>query len=230
MKYNPPHTVDISAEPLMPFQPPINQPQSLRMAIAQSLAVDVFFIFLSLVAGALFSSAVGAVDVTDFSDVSLLRPPYWLLFAACLLPPTLWLFIDGLSAASNPAVLPFARSRAAMEAIYAKRFHLLLLAFYFTAILVALCWSAFAMLLVSKLFVSAVFAVALYALGQSIPSRRLSFVLSGALFLVVLLTTQAFIVLKMESDSVRANQEVLDDLGAPPEQAIDERVFEERGE
>ena len=230
MKYDPPHTVNISAEPLQPFQPPIVQPMTTRMVVGQSLGVDIFFAFLSLLVGVLFSGAVNAIDVTGIDNVGLLKPPTWLLFAICALPPTLWLFIDGLSAASNPAVLPFARSRVAMKSIYAKRIHLLLLAFYFTAILVALCWSAFAMLLVSMLFVSASFAVALYALGRSVPSRRLSFVLSGLLFLVVLVTTQSFIVLKMEADSNRAGQEALDEFNAPPERVIDERIFEERGE
>ncbi|MEM9152237.1 MAG: hypothetical protein AAGB19_17515 [Cyanobacteria bacterium P01_F01_bin.3] len=230
MKYDPPHTVDISAEPLRPFQPPVVQSLTTRMVVAQSLGLDVFFIVLSLLVGVLFSGAVSAIDTTGIENVGLLKPPTWLIFAACALPPALWLFVDGLSAMSNPAVLPFARSRTAMKAVYAKRIHLLLLAFYFTAILVALCWSAFAMLLVSKLFVSAIFAVALYALGQSIPSRRLSFVLSGFLFLVVLITTQSFIVLKMEADSQRANQEALGDFDAPPEPVIDESIFEERGE
>mgnify|MGYP001802336921 CR=1 FL=1 len=231
MKYHPPHTVDVSAEPLKPFQPPIESPPlPLRAVIAQSLAVDIFFLFVSFLLGVLFSSAVSAVDVTGIYNVAVLRPPLWLIFGVCALPPALWLFIDGLSALSNPAVLPFARSRVAMKAMYAKRFHLLLLAFYFTAILVALCWSAFEMLLVSKLFISAVFAVALYALGQSIPSRRLSFVLSGVLFVVVLVATQAFIVLKLEADANRVGQDALDELYAPPERVIDESIFEDRGE
>lgn len=230
MRYDPPHTVDISAEPLQPFQAPIIQPLTTKMVVAQSLGIDIFFAFLSLLMGVLFSSAVDAIDVTGIENVGVLKPPTWFIFAVCALPPTLWILIDGLSAASNPAVLPFARARAAMKAVYAKRIHFLLLAFYFTAILVALCWSAFAMLLVSKLFVSAVFAVALYALGQSIPSRRLSFILSGLLFLVVLVTTQSFIVLKIEADSNRAEQEALNDFNAPAERIIDESIFEERGE
>jgi len=230
MKHDPPHTVDISAEPLRPFQPLIARPVMVRTVVLQSLGVDVFFIFLSLLVGVLLSSGIGAIDTTGIDNVGLLKPPTWFVFTVCTLPSALWLFIDSLSAMSNPAGLPFARARSAMKAMYAKRIHLLLLAFYFTAILVALCWSAFAMLLASKLFVSAIFAVALYALGQSIPSRRLSFVVSGILFLVVLVATQSFIVLKMEADANRAGQEALDEFDALQEPAIDDRIFEERGE
>ncbi len=224
------HTVDISVGPLEPFQPPVERQIEPRVVIAQSLLVDAFLIVISLLVGLLFSSAVSAIDVSGIDRIGLLRPPQWLIFLACALPAVMCLFIDTLSSLSNPAVLPFARSRVAAKALYAKRFHSLLLAFYFTAILVALCWSAFSMLLVSKLFVSAVFAIALYALGQSIPSQRLSFALSGMLFIVVLVATQAFIVMKLEANAVRAN-EVLDSLNAPVEDnTIDESIFESRGE
>ena len=70
--------------------------------------------------------------------------------------------------------------------------------------------------LLSKFFVSAVFAIALYALGQSIPSRRTSFVVSGLLFLVVLVATQTFIVLKLRADSARDKQEMLDAIPPRP--------------
>ncbi|MEL6938141.1 MAG: hypothetical protein AAFO84_03000 [Cyanobacteria bacterium J06598_1] len=230
MRYDPPHTVDVSAEPLRPFQPPVVTPVDPRSAITQSLSVDAVLLALSLLLGVLFSSAISAVDVSGIENVQTLKPPHWFIFGACALPSLIWVFIDGLSALSNPAVLPFARSKVAMKALYAKRFHWLLLGFYFTAILVALCWSAFSMLLVSKIFVAAVFAIALYALGQSIPSRRMSFVLSGILFVVVLVTTQAFIVLKLEADAERANQEALDSLKAPPEEVIDDSIFESLGE
>jgi len=92
---------------------------------------------------------------------------------------------------------------------------MLLLAFYFTAILAALCWSALAMPLASKIFVSAIFSFALYSLGQSIPSKRMSFMVSGILFLVVLVATQAFIVMRLEADASKANQTVLDELVPP---------------
>ncbi len=231
MRYNDfPHTVDIAVGPLEPFQPPADRQIEPRVVIVQSLLVDVCLIGVSLLAGLLFSNAVSAIDVSGIDRVGLLKPPQWLIFFACALPAVMCLFTDMLSSISNPAVLPFARSRNAAKALYAKRFHSLLLAFYFTAILVALCWSAFSMLLVSKLFVSAVFAIALYALGQSIPSQRLSFALSGILFIVVLVATQAFIVMKLEANAERAN-EVLNGLDAPvEEESIDESVFESRGE
>lgn len=228
MRYEPPHTVDISAQSLEPYQPPVQESVDTRSAITQSLGADIFLVVVSLLVGVLFASAVSAVDVTGIDNVGRYKPPLWFIFFSCALPAAMWVFVDGLSAMSNPAVLPFARSKPAMKALYAKRFHLLLLAFYFTAILVALCWSAFSMLLFSKIFVSAVFAIALYALGQSVPSRRLSFILSGILFVVVLVATQAFIVLKLEADSERANQEALDG-GATLEEEVED-VFDAFGE
>ncbi|MEL6471796.1 MAG: hypothetical protein AAFQ74_18880 [Cyanobacteria bacterium J06623_4] len=235
MPYRAPHTVDIpTPKPINPMHPPTS-PTSPKFpkgaVVGQSISVDVVVLLLSALLGVILSGAVNAITTTSTVDISMVKPPLWFVFVACVLPSALWLFVDTLSALSNPMVLPFARSKMAMKALYAKRMHLLLLFFYFTSILVALCWSAFSMLLVSKIFVSAVFAIALFALGQSIPSRKLSFLVSGILFLVVLIATQAFIILRLESDSARANQEALDGLNAP--QVIEEdneSFFEERGE
>lgn len=159
--------------------------------------------------GVIFSSAVGVADNGIALGSAIVMPPQWFIFLSCGAPSIACLCLDALSALSNPSRLPFARTRNQMNALYARRIHLFLLAFYFTAILVALCWSAPSMLLVSKFFVASVFAIALYALGQSIPSQRASFMVSGILFLVFLVATQAFIVLKLEADSARGKQEVL---------------------
>ena len=219
MKYDPPHTVDISAEPLRPNQPPVARKVDTRTGILQSLGVDVALVVLSMMIGVLFGGAISGIETAEVENVGALKPPIWFIFAACTLPSIVWVFLDLLSAISNPAVLPFARAKTAMKALYAKRFHLLLLAFYFTAILVALCWSAFSMLLVSKIFVSAVFAIALNALGLSVPSSRLSFIVTGLLFIIVLVATQAFIVFKLEADSERASQEVLEGIGGSEDEA-----------
>ncbi|MEO1620740.1 MAG: hypothetical protein AAFU53_06865 [Cyanobacteria bacterium J06632_3] len=236
MRYNPQHTVDVSAaEPNEFSLDKESRSLTIGEVVSQSIGVDLFALFASLMLGVLLSSAVGAVELADGIDRFKLVPPRWLVFVISVLPALLWLLLDGLSALSNPVTLPFARSRLGMKAVYAKRIHILLLFFYFSSILVALCWSAVSMLLMSKIFVAAVFAIALFALGQSIPSRRMSFIVSGILFLVVLVATQAFIVLKLEADSVRANQEALDGLGVPDapgifEEEADESFFEERGE
>ncbi len=220
MRQYPPHTVDISAEPLPAYVPPVTHRKKASAAIRQSLGIDVFLVFISLLVGLLFSSAIGAVVAPvspglapDQSNIFI--PSQWLIFAACALPGLLFLLLDLLNALSNPAALPFSRSKNGMQAIYASRIHLILLAFYFTAILVALCWSAATMSLISKLFVAAIFAFALYALGQSIPSRRMSFIVSGILFLVVLTAMQAFILMRLDADATKANEELLNGV-APP--------------
>ena len=212
------------------------QPSSLKrdfsVAVRKSLGIDVFLIFISLLVGGLFGSAINSAVLPAETIGTLSRafflPPLWLVLAICMLPALLYTLLDGLSAASNPAALPFARAKSSMQAIYAGRTHLLLLAFYFTAILAALCWSALSMPLVSKMFVAALFSLALYALGQSIPSTRMSFVVSGILFLVVLILTQAFIVLKLETDAGKASQKVLDELSEPQLEEVEEApAFEE---
>ncbi len=216
MRQYPPHTVDISAESISAFTPPVNGRKNFRAAIRQSLGIDIFLVFISLLLGLLFSSATGTVVApTGIERDVLFAPPQWLIFAVCALPSSLFLLLDMLSMLSNPAALPFARSRNSMQAIYTSRMHLILLAFYFTSILVALCWSAATMLLASKLFVAAIFAFALYALGQSIPSKRLSFIVSGILFLVVLIATQAFIVMRLEANTTKANEALLNGLVSP---------------
>lgn len=223
MKKYSPQTVDISAESMSGFTPPAVQQRDLKrdmgVAVRKSLGVDFFLIAVSLIAGVLFSTAIGGVilpaDVVGNLGSSFLLPPQWLIVLICLLPAGLFMLLDGISSVSHPAALPFARAKSSTQAIYAGRVHLLLLAFYFTAILAALCWSALSMPLVSKMFVSAIFSFALYALGQSIPSTRMSFIVSGVLFLVVLVLTQAFIVLGLEANADKASQKVLDELNEP---------------
>ncbi len=213
MRYSPPSTVDISTEPAANAS--ASKQISVVSVIWQSLVVDIFLIGISLLMGLLFSSAVGVVEGTNNLGSLMLRPAPWFIYLVCAVGPLIYLLVDVVSTLSGPAALPFARSSAGLRAIYAKRVHLLLLAFYFTSILVALCWSAPSMLLTSKLFVSAVFGIALYALGQSIPSQRLSFVVSGILFMVVLVTTQVFIVTRVQADANKAGQEALDELTNP---------------
>ena len=229
MRYSSPQTVDISAEPLTPVTSSGPQVFEARSVIRQTLGVDAFLLFISLMMGVLCSSAIGAVDAGSDLDTTLLRPSTWFIYVACGTPAFFGFMLDTLSASSNPLVLPFAHSENRAKAIYAKRIHLMLLAFYFTSILVGLCWSAPSMLLLSKVFVSAVFAIALYALGQSIPSRRNSFIVSGILFLVVLVTTQAFIMMRLEADSARVEQNVIDTLPGVIEDAP-ERALPEPGD
>lgn len=214
MRYTTSSPVNVTANakdnPTTPFTSSISQPRSLTRIIWQTLSVDVFLAIVSVVMGLLFSRAVGEVSSSATANSSLLLPSSWFIFLICALPTFICLLLDCLSIFSNPSVLPFAGSPARVKAVYAKRINWLLLAFNFTAILVALCWSAFSMLLASKIFVSAIFALALYSLGQSIPSQKLSFIISGILFLIVLIGTQIFIVMRLEANSSRASQELLD--------------------
>jgi hypothetical protein len=222
MRNFPQPTVDIAAERIStdPDVATISSATGYRpnfgAAIQQTLATDGLLTAVSMLMGFLSSQAISSLIIPDTVNRASFLPSPWLVFAACLLPAIASLLADGINSLKNPAYLPFSRSKSRLRAIYAKRIHLILLAFYFTAILVALCWSAITMPIISKIFVSAVLALALYALGQSIPSRRLSFIVSGILFLVVLVVTQAFMVLKLEADAGLANQKALEGIAAPP--------------
>lgn len=226
MRHPSTHTVDISAEPVSTFETsvlPSRDPRSDTGSIARrSLGTDFLLIFISLAVGLLFTSTISVVVAPVNLERALFVPPQWLIMTACALPALLCLFVDALSTLTNPVALPFARSKLGTQTIYAHRIHLMLLAFYFTAILVALCWSALTMVLVSKIFVSAIFAFALYALGRSIPSKRLSFVVSGILFLVVLIATQAFIVVRLEASANNAGQDVLNELVNPEKEKAED--------
>lgn len=218
MRYSHPQTVDITAEPVTPVSAPVT-PQNtsaIRRAIAYSLGIDVSLFVLMLVVGIVFMGIVTMADAASTLYNPLVKPSRWLFLAISVVPPIIFLCRDTATAFRNPRALPFGRSVPSRNAIYASRAHAHLLAFYFTSILVALCWSAPSMVMFSKLFVSAVFAIALYALGQSIPSRKMSFLVSGALFIVMLIVTQVFIVLRLEADTIRANQEVLNGVKAVP--------------
>ena len=220
---NPPRTVDVSAESISTsaFGTSAGHSADYSDAIRQSLSIDIVLLLVSLVVGFLFSLVVGTINVPTDIDSAILLPPQWLTLLVCLAPALLYSFADVMSMLGNPAALPFARSQSSQQAIYFQRVHSLLLAFYFTAIVVALCWSAVTMPLVSKLFVSAIFSFALYALGRSIPSPRTSFIVSGILFLVVLVATQLFIVMRLEADAGMASQRALDELVEPEEDQDD---------
>ncbi|NEP16935.1 MAG: hypothetical protein F6J97_08505 [Leptolyngbya sp. SIO4C1] len=187
-----------------------------------SLGVDILLVIVSGIAAYLFSSAIAMANTTDAIQVTLLSPPLWLVLATVLIGPVWFLLLDVVNLLNNRLMLPFAGSQRRAQRIYANRVHLFLLALYFNAILVALCWSAPAMPLFSKLFLSAVFAIAIYAMGQSIPSTKLSFVISGLLFVIVLVATQAFIIYKMQAEAEEAQQQLIEQLEGRPDEDEDE--------
>ena len=213
-------TVDISAEPIphSAFGASAARIRDDGDIVRQSLAVDIVLLLISLVVGFSFTILIGSMRAPAEAGSAVLLPPQWLSLLICLLPALLCGLADLVSLASNPAALPFARSQSSRQAIYFQRVHSVLLAFYFTAIVIALCWSAITMPLVSKLFVAAVFSLALYALGRSIPLPKTSFIVSGVLFLVVLVATQMFIVMRLKADAGMASQRALEELAVPDEE------------
>ena len=193
-----PQTIDVSANPIGPVTEAVDatataqKTRAIRTVINQSLGADAFLLVGSLLLGIVCSGAINSVEIGTELQNPLLKPLPWFVFLVCGLPSLVFLLIDTLRASHSPTRMPFAYAQSKTKNIYAKRLHLALGAVYFAAILVAFCWSVPSMLLFSKLFVSAVFAIALYALGQSITSRRKSFVVTGLIFLIVLIAAQIF--------------------------------------
>lgn len=181
--------------------------------VVPALGVDLIILLVATVAAFLFSQAVNLALSSESINQTLQAPSKLLVVLTSVIIPVFYIAMDGLNAANNRLKLPFAGSRKRAQNIYARRIHLTLLAMYFNAILVALCWSASAMPVMSKIYLAAVFAIAIYALGQSVPSTKLSFTLSGILFVIVLLATQTFIITKTQSEAEQAGQELRQRLG-----------------
>lgn len=178
------------------------------ISVVPVLGVDLIIALVAAIAAFLFNQAVNLALSSESISPTLQAPPAFLIVGSSLAIPLVYIVLDALNAASNRLKLPLAGSRKRAQHIYARRIHLGLLALYFNAILVALCWSASAMPVMSKIYLAAVFAIAIYALGQSIPSTKLSFTLSGILFVIVLLATQTFIITKTQAEAEQAGEEL----------------------
>lgn len=183
------------------------------ISVVPVLGVDLLIALVAAIAAFLFNQAVNLALSSESINQTLQAPPALLVVGSSLAIPLVYIVLDVLNAASNRLKLPLAGSRKRAQQIYARRIHLGLLALYFNAILVALCWSASAMPVMSKIYLAAVFAIAIYALGQSIPSTKLSFTLSGVLFVIVLLATQTFIITKTQAEAEQAGEELRERLG-----------------
>jgi hypothetical protein len=206
---------NFSTYPEMPREA-VAAPRSATSAVLPSLAVDLIVLVVTAIAAYLFNQTIGLAEASAELQRTLQAPPHLLVTLSILLIPTWYLVIDIINTLGNKLKLPFAGNGKRVQRVLAARVHLVLLSLYFNAILVALCWSASAMPIFSKLFLSAVFAVAIFALGKSIPSTKLSFLLSGILFLIVLIATQAFIILKMQAEEEAVRQQLRYELEQPP--------------
>ncbi|MEM7797373.1 MAG: hypothetical protein AAF579_23320 [Cyanobacteria bacterium P01_C01_bin.118] len=182
--------------------------RSAPPSVVPILGVNFLILLIAAIAAFLFSQAVGLALSSEAINQTLQAPPRWLVILSCVAIPVFYIVTDLVNSAGNRLKLPFAGNRKRAQRIYARRIHLALLALYFNAILVALCWSASAMPVMGKIYLAAVFAIAIYALGQSVPSTKLSFTLSGILFVIVLLTTQTFIITKTQAEAEQAEAEL----------------------
>ena len=145
--------------------------------------------------------SVATVPVPYEKAASLL-PPQWLIFVVGLSLPSAWLAADTTKALSYPQLLPFAGLPSVLKKVYESRLHQLLLTFCAMTTLILLCWLATEMPLASKLFVSAVFAIALHTLNQKTGSRRRSLLVSSLLFLALLIASQAIITARLTASFV----------------------------
>ncbi|MBT9316362.1 hypothetical protein [Leptothoe spongobia] len=178
------------------------------ISVVPVLGVDFLILLVAAIAAFLFSQAVNLALSSEAINQTLQAPPQLLVIVSSVIIPVFYILMDVLNSTGNRLKLPFAGNRKRGQRIYARRIHLGLLALYFNAILVALCWSASAMPVMGKIYLATVFAIAIYALGQSIPSTKLSFTLSGILFVIVLLATQTFIITKTQAEAEQAGAEL----------------------
>ena len=197
MRSSYPQTIDVSTEPVA--HPSTIEPQVVdsRSAINQTLGADAFLLTLSLLIGIVCGGVIGDADASRGLNSLLLKPLPLFVCWVCSAPSLVFLISDTIKASHRyPARMPFGYPLPRIKAVYARRIHIVLLAIYFSAMVAAFCWSVPSMPVVSRLFVAAVFAIALYALGQSIASRRKSLMVTGALFLMVLIATQFFVLVR----------------------------------
>ena len=188
-----PRTIDVSVLPVESVEVRLIDP---RTVINQTIGADAFLLIGSLLIGIICSGvASGTIAGSELQSATVSLPP-WFVFGACSAPALMFLAVDTLKASRHSMQMPFAYPLRRVRAIYAKRIRLALLGAYFSAIFSALCWSIPTVSLFSRLFIAAVLAIALHALGQSISSIRKSFAVTGTIastiFLVILAAAQLF--------------------------------------
>lgn len=197
MRSSYPQTIDVPAESTE--RPPVDKSRVVdsRSAINQTLGANASLFVVSLLIGIVCGGVIGIADASRGIEGLLLKPLPLFVCWVCSAPSLVFLISDTIKASHRyPARMPFGYPLPRIKAIYARRIHIVLLAVYFSSMVAAFCWSVPAMPVVSRLFVAAVFAIALYALGQSIHSRRKSFAVAGTIFLMVLVATQLFILVR----------------------------------
>lgn len=165
--------------------------------VANSLYIDLAFLLVASVMGYGLGYIISLVNSGLGLQIAMIAPPQRLMFFSVASVALVFLLLDSFRAIALPSRLP-ARSAKRAWSIYTRRLHWFLAAFFFDAMVIALGWSAAEMPVVSKFFIAAVFALALYASSRSIPSLRLSFWLMSGLFLAMLAATQAFILLSLQ--------------------------------
>ncbi len=174
---------------------------NLTAVLIKTFSADTAILLSGWLLSASASWSIGTISV-PYKRAALLLPPQWLMFVVCLLLPSVWLAVDAVKALSYPQSLPFAGLPSVLKKVYEERFHWLLLSFFFVTTLMLLCWAATEMLLVSKLFVSAMFAIALRSLDQRMRSRRRSLLVSSLLFFGLFTIVQVMIMTQLTTNFV----------------------------
>ena len=130
--------------------------RTAQIPVVPALAVDFLIVLVAAIAAFLFSQAVNLALSSEAINQTLQAPPQLLVVVSSLMIPVIYIVLDVMNAAGNRLKPPFAGRRKRAQQIYDRRIHLGLLALYFNAILVALCWSASAMPVMSKIYLAAV--------------------------------------------------------------------------
>ncbi|MEM8505374.1 MAG: hypothetical protein AAF716_19750 [Cyanobacteria bacterium P01_D01_bin.1] len=171
-------------------------PANLATVLVKTLCADVGMLLIGWLVGAFSIWTISTIAV-PYHRAAALLPPGWFVLISCLLFPFIWLATDVIKALSYPQALPFAGLRTVLQKSYQQRFYWLLMTFCFVANLTLLCALATKMLLISKLFVSALLVVVFHAFNKRKFSHRLSLFMASVLFLSLLFANQAVVTARL---------------------------------
>ncbi|MBE9062472.1 hypothetical protein [cf. Phormidesmis sp. LEGE 11477] len=170
----------------------------LAAVLIKTFSADASILLASWLLSSIANWAISALATSvPYRQAALLLPSQGLIAIFCFALPSAWLAADMAKAFSYPQALPFAGLSSVCKKVYEARLYWLLLTFCWAASLLLLCWIATGMLLVSKLILSTVLAIALHRLNQKRLSRPRSIIASGLIFLSLMTFTQVAITARL---------------------------------
>ncbi|NJM85322.1 MAG: hypothetical protein HC873_12410 [Leptolyngbyaceae cyanobacterium SL_1_1] len=167
----------------------LRQSQTPRSGhIVASLLIDIVWIFAAAAIAYGISSAIGlASDLGIGSDLSV-KTIQWVSAFSVLASALIFTLQDLLCLFSHQRCLPLEYSSAKASSIYWQRLQITLLTVSFCLILILIGIAFPGMVLVSQLFIAAVFALTILAVRKSIPVAKAGIITSFGIFIATVIT------------------------------------------